>query len=219
METIELIRVASYVINAVACFVLSVYFLRDFFTKRLRASLAWGIGFLLFGLVVLNLILLSTAELSKSAVYFGFLLTSVMVFCLYYGASLLFFNERSFFREKMAIIYCLATLFIGLILTYLTPTEKIVETMRTPTTAMYGILYIVITILFYQVSRRIPEGDPRRRTIGLVSLSWAIIAFWNFYIAFAWLERPSIEAGIFLLGSFGFLLLLYGMTTGKTTRK
>jgi hypothetical protein len=209
---------ACYVINAIVLLVLSGYFIREFITKRLRASLAWGIGFLLFAIAMLNLGLLAAAEVTKPQVMFGFVLTSLMVGLLYYGASLLFFKEGSFFREKMAVIYFLAVLFVGIVLTYITPAEQISEQVRTPSLALVEIAYFVIAVLFLQVSRRIPKEDPRRRTIALVSTAWWIIVIWNLYLAFFWGEYPTIEAGVLLFGTFGFLLLLYGMITGKTTR-
>lgn len=217
METIEFIRIASYAIDFLACIVLSIYFLRDFAKKRLRASLAWGLGFILFSLVVLNLLLLS-AEITKTAVYFGFILSAAEVFCLYYGASLLFFREGSFFRERMAVIYSVVTLIIGWFLTYITPAEQILEKISTPSSLMYMVLYIVIALLFYQVSRRIPKEDPRKRTLALVAVSWVMIAYWALHMATIWLRYPLLDILAYLLSAFGFLLLLYGMTTGKTTR-
>lgn len=217
METIELIRVASYAINAIACFVLGAYFAREYFAKRLRASLAWCVGFFLFGLVVLNLIFITT-EVTKGAVYLGYLMTAVMVFGLYYGASLLFFREGSFFREKFAALYALAVLLMGWILTYVTPVEQIIERLRLPSTALYTLIFFIIAVLFLQVSRRISSGDPRKRTLTLVSTAWFILAIWQAYVGVALGEQPVIEAIVFTIGSFGFLLLLYGMTTGKTAR-
>ena len=214
-----MIRLVCYIINALATFVLGCYFLKEFINKRLKASLAWGIGFLMWSPVIANLAFMATVEISKVAVMGGFVITSIMVALLYYGASLLFFNEESFFREKFTVIYFLATLFVGLGLAYVTPAgEGFVEKIRGPSSAMYTLLSIVIGTLFLKVSRRLNTTDPRRKTITLVAAGWYIIGLWEAYIGLAWLEYPSIEAIIFLLGSFGFILLLYGMTTGKTTK-
>lgn len=213
-----MIRLVSYSINAVASIVLAGYFIREFWMKRLRASLAWGIGFLLFGVAVINLYTLAAIEMSKFAVYIGYIFSSAFISFLYYGASLLFFKEGSFFREKMAVIYFLIVLFIGWILTYISPVEQIPE-LGGYMMFFFVFIYLVISLLFYRVSRRVPEEDPRRRTLTLVALAWILIAGWQSYIGPGWGVSRPIEIAAYALGSLGFLLLLYGMTTGKTTKR
>lgn len=217
METIELMRVASYAINAIVCFILGTYFAREYLAKRLRASLAWCLGFFLFGLVVLNLIFITT-EVTKGIVYLGYLLAAVMVFGLYYGASLLFFREGSIFREKFAALYALIVILTGWILTYVTPVDQIIERLKLPSIAFYALIFFIIAVLFLQVSRRISSEDPRKRTLILVSAAWFILTIWQIYIGLALGEYPLIEPIVFTMGTGGFLLLLYGMTTGKTGR-
>ena len=219
METIEIIRLACYVVNIISSFILGVFFIREFSIKRLRASLAWGLGFILFGITISNLAFMAAAEVSKPAVYIGFAFTAIFIALLYYGASLLFFKERSFWREKMTVIWFFAVLLVGLVLTYFTPAEQITQAVRGPSLTLTGTVYFVIAILFYQVSRRIPKEDTRRRTITLVSAGWWMILIWNIYLALFFGEHLILEAFAFLLGSLGFLLLLYGMTTGKTAER
>ncbi len=220
METLEIVRLACYAANTITLLLLAGYFLREYMTKRLRASLAWGLGFLLFAIVIINLAFLVTVEMTKTSVYFGFLVTATMVALLYYGTSLLFFREGSFFREKMTAIYWLVMVLIGWTLTYLSkPDPAELAKVGRPSMVMFVIAYVIIGILFYRVSRRLPEDDPRKRTIAMVSTAWFILAIWNIYIGTLLDVYPTVEAGVLLFGSFGFLLLLYGMTTGKTTRR
>lgn len=219
METIELVRLACYAVNIIASFLLAGYFIREFITKRLRASLAWGLGFTMLGIVLITLAFAVTTVISKPALYFGFLFSATTISLLYYGTSLLFFREGSFFREKMTVILWLAVILIGWSLTYIIPADQVLERTRLPSSVINVLIYFVIGILFYQVSRRIPKEDPRRRTITLVAIAWFIITFWNAYIGAFVGEYVLPEAIVFLFGSFGFMLLLYGMTTGKTARR
>ncbi|KYK37998.1 MAG: hypothetical protein HXS46_14000 [Theionarchaea archaeon] len=220
METVELIRLGCYATNATTSFILAVYFLRDFARKRLRASLAWGLGFAFFGVAMVPMAAIATIEITKPAMAIGVVISSLEVLFLYYGASLLFFREGSFFREKFAVIYFLATIVVGELFVMYTPIEKVAERLAPGVTAIIAIVYIACAILFFQVSRRLPKDDPRRRTITLVSLGWVFIVLWAFYIAVFWLRAPaSADAALFLLGSVGFVLVLYGMITGKATRR
>lgn len=218
METIELVRLICYGISIIACFILSGYFFREFNAKKLRASLAWGLGFLLFGFGQMTTAFLATAEVSRSGIAVGAVFTAGMISLLYYGASLLFFREKSFFREKMAAVIFIVAFALEIFLAYIAPENQIAEFVRGPTTAFLGIIYFLIAVLFFRVSRRLPDGDPRRRTLSLVSAGWVIILIWNIYLGLFWGDYPSIESGVYIFGSFGYILLLYGMTTGKTTR-
>lgn len=220
MSTIEVIRLACYAVNTVVCFSLVVYFAKEYMTKKLRASLAWAVGFLLFGFLIISLATYTTVvEVSKVQVMIAFMFAAAEVSVIYYGASLVFFGEESFFREKITVIFFLAMLFIGSFLTYTTEEGQLVQTMGFWTVWIFLAFYVVIGTMFYWVSRKVPKTDPRRRAIALVAAAWYIVAFWNSYVGLAWGENVAVEAVIFLLGSFGFLLLLYGMTAGKTTRK
>jgi hypothetical protein len=218
LETIELIRIACYALNAISCFTLAVYFVREFFTKRLRPSLAWAVGFGSLGVAIIAMAM-TTMEVSKSVLTAGFLLSTLTAPSLYYGASLLFFKEGSFFREKFTVIFYLVVLIVGLTVIVITPVEYLVERLTFIVQPIYLFAYLVIGILFLQVSRRLPTNDPRRRTITLVAAAWGIISFWVAYVLFFLYKYIALEAVVFLIGSVGFLLLLYGMTTGKTSKK
>lgn len=218
METIELIRLACYGINAVALFVLGGYFIREYVRKKLRPSLAWGVGFALFGIVVINLASLAAAGITKLLVMFGVVLTATTMSLLYYGAALLFFREGSFYREKMTVIIFLLFNAISSYIVYVVPVDRIAVQLRGPFVTGMALIVIVIGILFGRVMSRLPKEDIRRRTLAYVSIAWFILGMWLAYLALFWGEYPGIEAATFLLGSFGFLLLLYGMTTGKATK-
>lgn len=219
MEPFELVRLACYGVDIIVCFLLVGYFIREYMKKKLRASLAWAVGFLLLSFMIISLASYTTvAEVSKLQVMVAFVLAASAVSSLYYGTSLLFFDEESFFREKITAVLFVVVVLIGSILTYITPEGQLVATVGFWTTWVFLAFYVTIGILFYRVSRKLLRGDPRRRTITLVALAWFIVGIWNVYVGLFWGKNPAIEAIVFLFGSFGFLLLLYGMTTGKTTR-
>lgn len=218
METIELVRLACYIVNMAVCFTLATYFLREYVNKRLRASLAWGLGFGLLAPVILTQVFTFAVVVSRYLLMLGLVLAAMVITFFYYGTSLLFFAEGSFFRERMAVIYFVVMLIIGEAAAYTAPAGQIVESIRLPTAILYTITYLLIGIQFSRVSRRLPKEDPRRRTTTLVSAGWLIVALWMVYQGVFWGEYAAIESVVFLVGSFGFLLLLYGMTTGKTTR-
>ncbi len=219
MSTIEVIRIACYAVNTVVCFSLVVYFIREYLIKKLRAYLSWAVGFLLFGFLIISLASYTTvAVVSKVQVMVAFMLAATEVSALYYGASLVFFVEESFFREKITVIFFLVMLFIGSFLTVTTEESQLVQTMGFWTVWIFMAFYVAIGTMFFWISRKVPETDTRRKAIALVAAAWYIVAFWNSYVGLAWQENVAVEAGVFLLGSFGFLLLLYGMTVGKTTR-
>lgn len=220
MDIIEFIRLACYAVNTVVCLSLVGYFIRDYMVKKLRTSLAWAVGFLMLSFLIVSLAMYTTiAEVSRAQVMFSFVLAATGVSSLYYGASLVFFGEESFFREKITVIFFLIVLFIGSFLTYTTDKSQLIPTVGFWTVWIFMAFYVAIGTMFYWVSRKVPDTDPRRRAIALVAVAWYIIAFWNSYVGLAWGENVAVEAVVFLLGSFGFLLLLYGMTVGKTTRK
>ncbi len=214
MEIIELVRWTCYGLNVIVCLVLAGYFFREYSSKKLRASLAWGIGFgFWIYATVAAAFFIGVEEVTKTALALSIIPAATFVALLYYGASLLFFSEGSFFRGKTAVIYWLAVAFVGWTLTYITPTDLIIERVSLPLMVMFTIGYLVISVLFYRVSRRLPKEDPRRRTVSLVAVSWIIIACWQ--ISVGSVENSVIEAGITIFGTFGYILLLYGMITGK----
>ena len=131
---------------------------------------------------------------------------------------MLFFSPGSFFREKTAVLWVIVTFGISSYMIYTFDVDVIVEKMRAPSEVMYVALFLSIAILFYSVSRRLPKADPRRRTVLYVSIAWVITAFWNGYIGVFWGEYPIVEAAVLIIGAIGFIVLLYGMTTGKATR-
>jgi len=219
VETLELIRLACYGVDIIACFLLVGYFTREYMVKRLRASLAWAMGFFLFSFIIISLASYTTvAVVSRSQVLIALAFAASAVSSLYYGTSLLFFTEGSFFREKITAVFFVVVLLIGSVITYTTPEDQLVAAVGLWTTWIFFAFYIVIGALFYRVSRKLLRRDPRRRAITLVSLAWFIVAIWNVYVGLLWGENPAVEAIMFLFGSFGFILLLYGMTAGKTTK-
>jgi hypothetical protein len=214
----QLILLACYTLDIIALVLLAGYFIREFVAKRLRASLAWGLGFLFFIFVILNLAGLAVGEVSKSTVLFGVILSSLSLTLYYYGASLLFYGEGSFMREKMTVIIFIIIFGIASSIVYITPAAELAETLRAPFIAMAVLVTLTISVLFYQVSRRLDRADHRRRTVTLVSLAWLVVTIWLCYIGLFWGVYPLLEAGVFVLGSVGFLLLLYGMTTAKPAK-
>ncbi len=217
MVSIETLRLVCYIVDAFATLLLAGYFLREYMAKRLRASLAWCLGFILFTILMLQLAFFTTiVELSKLQVMIAFTFAAALVSLLYYGGALLYFGKKSFFREKATVLFFFVVLLIGSVLTSITEEKDLIERVGPPTGIIYGIAYVVIGTFFLQVSGKLPKEDPRRRTLTVVGLAWYIIAGWNTYVGLFFKRFPLLEPIVFLVGSFGFLLLLYGMTTGKT---
>lgn len=210
------ILLVCYGINTVVLGTLAVYFYREYYVKRLRASLAWALGFTFFAFTVANLAVLTT-EITRSQVALGGLIAAVMLSFFYYGASLLFFSEKSFFREKMTTILFLVVLGMSEFLAITFPLERLAS-IRLFIMLPYWVIFSGISYLFYRVRGRLSKEDPRRRPITLTAVAWFIVAIWMFYIEFLWGWNRIIEAVVFLLGSFGFGLLLIGMTWGRGTR-
>ena len=208
-----------YGINSIVLGVLAIYFLREYMNKKLKASLAWALGFAFFLLTVVNLGFLTTGVIGKPQVAFGAFVAPLMLAFFYYGASLLFFGEGSFFREKMTIILFIVVFGLSEFLVIYLPADQIADRMKAPTMIFFVFVFSVIAILFYQVSRRLPKEDPRRGSVALVSAGWLTVTFWMGYVGFYWGENPVLEAAVFLLGSFGFVLLFIGMTRGRATRR
>lgn len=221
----SIIYLATYVIATIATFILAVYFLREYFAKRLPASLAWSIGFLLYGFgqltdILINLI--GEVSVGKPAIALGLIIVASAMTLFYYGTSQLFFSPKSFFREKMSVIVFLLFIVFYSILLWSYPTEGFRTAVVGWTETSILIIFLVISILFYRVSRRLTSGDPRRKIVFLVSAGWFLAAIDAFYLGvfqgFLQYTPPIADAGIHLIHAAAWLLILYGMAIGKAAR-
>jgi hypothetical protein len=221
LET-SIIVLTSYAISVVVTFVLSMYFFREYRYKKLRASLAWGIGLFLYAftqLTDISVAVFGEMSVGKPGLVAGLVVTALGMVLFYYGTSLLFFSPGSFFREKMsALILVVYTLYFSYLVITL-PVEGFREAVVAP--IHIGLLvpiFLVISVLFYRVSRRLPHDDPRRRTILLVSAGWLCLVFNSGFRAFFLGYNPILDALIESLHVLAWILILYGMVLGKVAK-
>ncbi|MBU6998569.1 MAG: hypothetical protein HXS41_01620 [Theionarchaea archaeon] len=221
MET-SIVVLVSYAISVVVTLVLSVYFFREYTSKKLRASLAWGIGLFLYAFTQLTDVLvagLGEVSVGRPGLIAGLVVTAFGMVMFYYGTSLLFFSPGSFFREKMTVLILgiYAVYFSYLVITL--PTEGFREAVVAP--IHIGLLvpiFLVISVLFYRVSRRLPHNDPRRRTVLLVAAGWLCLVLNSGFRAFFLGYSSLLDALIESLHVLAWILILYGMVLGKVVK-
>ena len=213
--------VVSYVVAIIATGIISAYFFREYSLKKLRASLAWAVGLLLYMITQIGHLASSMfGDIAVGKPMFAILLIALAVSfaLLYYGTSQLFFDEESFFREKMAILIFLVCLVVFSYLLITVPTEGFADASRLPVEIIATILFLTIAALFYRVFRGLAPDDHRRIIILLVSAGWFLAAVDTFYLGFFEGVSRISDAGINLVHLIAWLLILYGMVLGKATR-
>jgi len=219
METTEMTQLVFY-ISILVCAAIAVYFLRGFLSnRRLRASLWWATGFLLFAFGILAMTVATVYGFHRILVVLTFAFVAASVTFLYYAASLLFFSRKSFFREKFAVILFAVSVFLFSLPVYLSE-EHTAEIMRSSMIALFAVAFLVIAVLFSlfnQVARPLRGGHPCRTLGALQSLAWWIIAVWSLCFALFW-GSIIVIGSIFGLSSFEFILLLYGCKGGDIVK-
>ena len=211
----EIIPIASYSVSILAGSILAAYFFREYFAKRLRASLAWAAGLLLYVLIqVFDLIVQFRGEAAagKPILVAGFLMLAFAMSLLYYGTSLLFFSPGSFFREKMTAVI----MFVYFVVIVAFSLELPLEGFRAAVTPLVsiGVLFpikVMIAALFYRVFRRLEVGDPRKQTVLLLASGWGLDGLSALLL---WLIEPASHA----MHAIAWIMILYGMTMGKVTK-
>jgi hypothetical protein len=211
----------SYIIAIVAAILLSMYFFREYTIKKLPASLAWGIGFILYALAQSSHLvaeLFGEVALGKSGYFVGLLIYAIAMTLFYYGTSLLFYNPGSFFREKAAtVIFAFLALYSGYI-TYSFPLEGFTQIAGTYIQSIMWIFFLIITFLFYRVTRRLPKNDPRKKVLSLVSLGWALVTIYTLYLGLLIGRWPIIDALFLIIHAVAWCMILYGMVLGKAAK-
>ncbi|MBU7037776.1 MAG: hypothetical protein HXS52_07570 [Theionarchaea archaeon] len=211
----------TYVVAIAAGLVLSLYFFRDYFAKRLRASLAWAVGLFLYSLTQIQPILVEVSgptQVGVLAMTLGFMVLALAMVLLYYGASQLFFSSGSFFREKFSVI--LLVIFFSIIALFSIFADE--QDFIAGATVLSGIIVMgpikfSIAFLFYRVYRRLEAGDPRRRTVSLLAYGWALDALTA--VIFGLALSVAVEAATHLLHAVAWIVIFYGMAIGKVTRR
>lgn len=158
---------------------LSICFLRDYEARKVRASLAWGVGFLLYGFlvnyVIITLVSFAT-ERDKYIIYriaaFGVIVLGMML--LYYGIFLLLFHQESFFRKKMkAIIIVIYLVYVLLLIQKYgdlpEPVLLLAQALKIP-------IFLMMAALFYRSYRKISFDDPSKRIPLIASVASLLLA-------------------------------------------
>ena len=214
--------IGSYVVSSAATFVLFIYFLREWRAKKLRASLAWCLGFLFyFFTMVTDLAVAMIGEVSAgaAAIAFGLLVVALGVTLFYYGASLLFFSQGSFFREKLSLIILVIFTVLSIYLVVTLPTEGFRDEAAPYIQLMLmSPVFLVIAVLFYRVSTRLGADDPRRRTVLLVASGWFILLINSIYRGTYLGYSATVDAIVNLVHLAAWFMLLYGMVYGRVAK-
>lgn len=217
---LNIVLTISYLIAIAVTLVLSAYFIREYRVKKLRASLAWSLGFLAWAFVMLtDLFAIFQGEtiVGKPVIFFGLIVLAMSMTLFYYGTSLLFFSPGSFFREKMSILIMVSFALLSVYLVMVFQEEGFRAEAAKILQPVMTFIFLVISVLFYRVSRRLGKGDPRRTTVLLVSIAWLLIAIQNAYRIFV---GYSMATDIIFQSLYvpGWLILFYGMILGKAAK-
>lgn len=221
-ESVNIVEMVSMILLIAATTVLSVYFYREYFTKRLTASLAWAVAFTFYAFAqIVDFVIFLSGEIAigKGGLAVGLIMIGIGMALFYYGTSLLFFSRGSFFREKIFALILVITFVYFAYLLWVLPVEGFRDAVRPYIQAgLMAPIFFIIAVLFYRVSRRLDVGDPRRQTILLVSIGWFGTVI-NAIGRALFLEiSPSVDSLIAIIGAVAFLLIMYGMVLGKAAR-
>ncbi len=212
----------SYTIAIAAVIVLSAYFFREYITKRLRASLAWSLGFLFYSIAQiahLSADLFGEKSVGKPVFGIGMAVLVLAVTLFYYGTSLLFFSEKSFFREKMtAIILVFYSVYSAVILAVL-PVEGFVKAVASPLSLGEMLpMFLVVAIPFYRTSRTLDQGDPRKQILLLLSAAWFFVAISSAYLGTFLGFSVITDSAAYILQVVAWASIFYGMVVGKAVK-
>ncbi len=218
----NMIFIAAVAVSLIATFILSAYFFREYVAKRLRASLAWAVGLLLYALAQTTRLyteVFGEMTAGKPTLVAGLLVTAIAVILFYYGTSLLFFEKGSFFREKMTGI--ITVVFFALVayfgLTY--PLEGFKDAVMAPMSLIVIMLpKIAIAVLFYRVAANLVPGDFRRKILFLISAGWGLDSVNAFYTGLFTGISPITDSANQVLHAVAWIIILYSMIQGKVTR-
>jgi hypothetical protein len=217
METIWIIFLMLYVAATATILILSMYFFRHYIAKKSRVSFIWCLGFFFFAIATAHYLLRAYEGITRTEFLIELIIFVLAVVLFYYGTSLLFFKEGSFFREKMAALILGFYLALFLFLVYITPPDRLIDGLRVPT--QIGLMmpvFSVIAVFFYVISQRIDPGDPSRQRFFCVSIAWFLLAFDSLYEGFFWLESLALDLVARIFQTMAWFLMLYGMTIRRT---
>lgn len=214
--------VISYAVAIGATFILSVYFFREYTRKKLRTSLAWAVGLLIFSVTqIFDLYVAAFGEitLGKPILAIALIVHVFGMVLLYYGTSLLFFETESFFREKLsALIMSIYIVYFGYIVAVL-PVEGFREAVLAPIQlGLMTPIFLAIAISFYYVSRSVERIDPRRLILLLVSAGWFLEVIDSLYRGLFLGSSGTFDATSNVLRAVGWIFIFYGMIIGKVMK-
>lgn len=220
--TISVDYITSYAVAIGATCILSIYFLWEYVTKNLRASLAWGVGLLIFSITqIFDLYAAVYGEISmgKPVLAIALMIHLLGMILLYYGTSLLFFEPRSFFRERFsALITVMYVVYFAYVLTVL-PVEGFREAVLAPVQlGLMTPIFLAIAGSFYNVSRKVGRVDPRKIILLLVAVGWTLEVIDSLYRGLFLGSSELCDATTNVLRAIGWIFIFYGMTIGKAAR-
>lgn len=219
---VSMVYLISYVVAITATLFLSVFFLHEYYVKKLRASVAWGTGLLLFSITQITD--LYVAEFGEIVIGKPGLMTALIVHILgmvllYYGTSLLFSDPGSFFREKISVLIMVIYIVCFGFIVKVLPVEGFREAILAPMQlGLMTPIFLVIAVSFFRVSVKMERFDPKRLTLLLVSAGWFLVVIDSVYRGLFLGSSGISDALSNILRAFGWVFILYGMTVGKATK-
>lgn len=213
----------SYAVAIAATFIISVYFFYEYYVKKLRSSLAWALGFFFYGIAQsshLTADMVGEIAMGKLGFAVGIMVLIFAMILFYYGTSLLFFDEKSFFREKASFLLFLVFTAYSLYLVMVLPMEGFLKAIATPISLVLMMpIFLVMGVLFYHVCRALARDDSRRQTVLLVSMGWFLVGISSLYLGLFLGYSGISDSANYIVHVVAWILILYGMTIGKATRK
>jgi hypothetical protein len=203
----------TFYINNGAQLLLAAYFAKKYLSAQIKACAPWSLGFLSYATsgIFFELIKKDFFAYTTSNIFLRATLIAIGIALFYYGASLLFFEDDFFKQEGITLGLFSIMLLCNIYLAY---TAEDVTSFVKSLNLTYVYLFIfplftLISVFFYQIHRRLPFGDSRRKNMLLLSLAWVGLALFNllypltYATDYHWLTRTGTITSR--------ILLLYGM--------
>lgn len=215
----ETLRWISTFVSIGVKFLLAIYFFSQYTKKKRRAPLVWCGGFFLFGLSQVPILAMRYFRDPTTNIFFALLaafLAALSLGLLYYGASLLYFTQGSFMREKFSVILWAAMLAAIIVFVYMVPREAILSSVFFMVAAgfIFPVL-LAVALIFFVVWYKLDPTNPKRVNVLLVGAAWLAYSVVNGIGSFYF--GTPFEWMFYILSIVSFLFLLFGMSIGKVT--
>jgi beta propeller repeat protein len=160
------------IVEIAAPLILSTYFFCVYVARKIRPLLVWGVGFVPYSKLIYVFFFIEREE----AVWELMIVTAFGMILIYYGASLLFFNRRSFFREIMSIlITSIYFVFISSFAVIFSSNIYMLSFLFREELILATPVFFVMAILFYRFSQETDLDGFSKRTFLMTFVAWALL--------------------------------------------